>query len=78
MKKEFYVRWENEYSTIECGESMPEGLQFSGPFRSLSDAKKAVISFLETKIQDTKENLARIRALRPDDFEQVEKEIDLF
>lgn len=75
MKQLFYIKWENEYSKIEVFNSLDppssKSLIYAGPFKSLNEAKKTLIPFLETKISDTRENLQEIRALRPEDFGEV-------
>lgn len=81
MKNSFYVYWENEYSKIEAFDpkNLPakvHGVAYSGPFKSLNEAKKTLITFLETKITDTRNNLQEIRALRPEDF-SIERDLDL-
>lgn len=73
MKPVYFIKWEQEYSEIKVFNSLdpPDGLIYAGPFKSLSEAKKTLIPFLESKIEDTKKNLQKIRALKPEDFEDT-------
>lgn len=78
MNKLFYIYWENEYSNIEIFpvNNLPiESPVYSGPFKSLSEAKKVLISFLEQKIEDTRKNLQEIRALKPGSYEEEKDDL---
>lgn len=67
----------NEYSKIVLLSENSNPLIYSGPFKSLNEAKTVLIDFLNTKLADTKNNLQEIRALKPEDFRMEEEKDDL-
>lgn len=74
----FYIYWENEYSKIEIFpvDNLPlKSSVYSGPFKSLNEAKKVLISFLEQKIEDTRKNLQEIRALKPESYKEEKDDL---